>query len=557
MTVIDKLLNEKGFSIVINQDMVIRGMSITRFDGYKGNTLGYKMFDLFNQTFPYGKNMYASLKKLLKDTFEHPKYVNQMVYVPKDDHNREYYAFNFSLDVFVMNGEKIGILNVTDFKIINHRYMMFQPMFNKAESLFPVFQNFNQLSRIVIDHSSKDIKVIVDDRFQELFQLEEQDVFEYYFVHEETFTHPNQSIILHDEFFDKLDLYMNQEISQMIDDIKIQNRWIRIEIVPYLKDENSNVPIQSIGVAYDITHMLRYTEAKYIQSLYDLAIQSGHIGVFYYDIEKHTNKYFYANEIYADMFGLDPHKNELYSTDDFMSSILEIEAELTENNVFEALDDLFEGHIEGTDDDLLKIKHLKTGEIKYLLSSSKIDSRFLNGKPKALGGIVIDITDRIHREKIEREKTYIDSLTGLGNNRRLYKDLEDAVSGVGIFIDLDNFKRINDTYGHKVGDEILIKLADILRQISIKEMKVYRLYGDEFFVYAEGKDKIWADEFIQKMNQATDLYNQQSKLDLEVDSSKGVYEFKKGDDVDDFIKQCDYEMYREKIEKHHLNKKNI
>jgi PleD family two-component response regulator len=59
------------------------------------------------------------------------------------------------------------------------------------------------------------------------------------------------------------------------------------------------------------------------------------------------------------------------------------------------------------------------------------------------------------------------------------------------------------------------------------------------------------------MNQATDLYNQQSKLDLEVDSSKGVYEFKKGDDVDDFIKQCDYEMYREKIEKHHLNKKNI
>lgn len=67
------------------------------------------------------------------------------------------------------------------------------------------------------------------------------------------------------------------------------------------------------------------------------------------------------------------------------------------------------------------------------------------------------------------------------------------------FIDLDKFKAINDTYGHKCGDEIIIKVAEIIRT-SIRKVDIYgRLSGDEFVVVLPGSTKEVAEDILKRI----------------------------------------------------------
>jgi len=89
-----------------------------------------------------------------------------------------------------------------------------------------------------------------------------------------------------------------------------------------------------------------------------------------------------------------------------------------------------------------------------------------------------------------------DPLTGLFNHRTLFEDLEGARKtferekhSFGILLlDLDHFKRVNDKYGHLVGDEVLIGLAHILHQQVRQSDRVYRFGGEEFVILIPGVD---------------------------------------------------------------------
>ncbi|MBU2683302.1 MAG: EAL domain-containing protein [Gammaproteobacteria bacterium] len=104
--------------------------------------------------------------------------------------------------------------------------------------------------------------------------------------------------------------------------------------------------------------------------------------------------------------------------------------------------------------------------------------------------IFSDITERKKREQKIHELAYFDELTGLAN-RRLYQDrLEQALANAKrhnhqlavLFLDLDLFKRINDTLGHQAGDEALRQVARRLQKASRAGESVARLGGDEFTV---------------------------------------------------------------------------
>lgn len=98
--------------------------------------------------------------------------------------------------------------------------------------------------------------------------------------------------------------------------------------------------------------------------------------------------------------------------------------------------------------------------------------------------LFIDITlDYRHKDKLEEEAN-TDYLTGLNNRRRLHDFLRKTPceKGTSIFLaDLDNFKHINDAYGHDAGDKILIAFARLLLNIFPAE-SLFRLGGDEFAV---------------------------------------------------------------------------
>ena len=84
---------------------------------------------------------------------------------------------------------------------------------------------------------------------------------------------------------------------------------------------------------------------------------------------------------------------------------------------------------------------------------------------------------------------HIDQLTGLRNRRALETDLQKEIARArryqfplsAIMINLDQFREVSDSYGHKIGDEVLQKVAEILRQ-TVREVDCIYRYGDEKFV---------------------------------------------------------------------------
>ncbi|CAM5434047.1 EAL domain-containing protein [Thauera mechernichensis] len=108
-----------------------------------------------------------------------------------------------------------------------------------------------------------------------------------------------------------------------------------------------------------------------------------------------------------------------------------------------------------------------------------------------------DISARKSAEAEVRQLAYYDALTGLPNRRLLLERLEAAQAasaklgsrGALLFIDLDNFKTINDTVGHQQGDALLKEVASVLGRCVRKEDTVARLGGDEFVVMLENLDE--------------------------------------------------------------------
>jgi diguanylate cyclase (GGDEF)-like protein/PAS domain S-box-containing protein len=132
------------------------------------------------------------------------------------------------------------------------------------------------------------------------------------------------------------------------------------------------------------------------------------------------------------------------------------------------------------------------GLIRWISQTSEI-SRDARGEPVQLLFILKDITeDKRYREWLE-EQAFQDNLTGLGNRALLFRFLEEAFCGrtaagevAVIFLDLDDFKLINDSLGHQVGDWLLRAFAERLQKTVPAGITTVRLGGDEFALLFHG-----------------------------------------------------------------------
>jgi len=168
-------------------------------------------------------------------------------------------------------------------------------------------------------------------------------------------------------------------------------------------------------------------------------------------------------------------------------------------------------------------------------------------------------SDVTHHRKDAQEQAFLathDPLTGL-SNRILFNDrLDHAIEHakrfekhIGlIFCDLDNFKPINDTYGHTAGDEILKRVGSYLEELLRGEDTVCRFGGDEFVILIEELENFnYLDRVLKRINHLTSTPCMIDGKIIDVGMSIGasIYPYD-GISPELLIKAADHAMYRAK-----------
>jgi diguanylate cyclase (GGDEF)-like protein len=176
---------------------------------------------------------------------------------------------------------------------------------------------------------------------------------------------------------------------------------------------------------------------------------------------------------------------------------------------------------------------------------------------------VLTNAERIKSEEHIRRLAFYDPLTGLPNRRLLLEGIQHELEvvrrqrlyGSLLFLDLDNFKTLNDSLGHHVGDELLVQLAERLRSGLRKEDTAARLGGDEFVVLITGEYASREMAIRQALNVASKIQTaiggnyQLHGYEHTITTSIGITLFPEDHETAaDVLKQADTAMYRAKEE---------
>ncbi|RAU97342.1 diguanylate cyclase domain-containing protein [Paenibacillus sp. YN15] len=206
---------------------------------------------------------------------------------------------------------------------------------------------------------------------------------------------------------------------------------------------------------------------------------------------------------------------------------------------------------------VLHMKHkLADGDIRDVeIHSSAVPF----GKRSIIYSIIHDITERKKAEDYISFLAYNDSLTGLSNRKMFYERVEKAIETAkttgGVFaivyIDMDDLKLINDTYGHENGDIVLRELGRRMKELTRSGLVAARLGGDEFAMLLQGigtmQEALMAvDDISQHLRRSI----QMGGREITVQSSIGISLYPSdGEDVESLLKQADFKMYAVKKER--------
>lgn len=195
------------------------------------------------------------------------------------------------------------------------------------------------------------------------------------------------------------------------------------------------------------------------------------------------------------------------------------------------------------------------GKIKWILNKGKVikddDGRILK-----YSGIISDVTVKKKAELRVKQLAYFDTLTGLPNRTNFIDQLDNEVRnyerdkkmGAVLFVDLDDFKRVNDSLGHDEGDKLLKTIGNEFFHTIDEKNTVCRFGGDEFLILL--RDVSGKDEIIDIVNNLIDIFNNGFEFNKKrafITCSIGICMFPKdGKNNNSILKNADTAMYKAK-----------
>lgn len=205
----------------------------------------------------------------------------------------------------------------------------------------------------------------------------------------------------------------------------------------------------------------------------------------------------------------------------------------------------------------LKINRVQKDHVSYvLIEFIDVTNQFfrIEQLKKYLNELYMLNNELKAKEKTIKKLAYYDGLTGLANRILFNKIAEkfcfnakESNSHLGLmFIDVDDFKKTNDTYGHKKGDEVLIYVGKILKETVRRGDIVFRFGGDEFLVLLPFINSNICEEIASEIthrNKVLACDNQEIKITLSIGISILP---NNGNDIDELVLKADGAMYKVK-----------
>lgn len=302
--------------------------------------------------------------------------------------------------------------------------------------------------------------------------------------------------------------------------------WVLDHTIPLLDSKGEIVGYY--GYLMDIT------ERHEKEELFHLLAETNPNAVLIYDF--HNNKILYANANTAKLTG--------YSLEELLN--LENPIELIHpddrDKAIESVNKRKQGYKRPISYYMRILR--KDGRLRYV----KLTSIVTRYKGEDVSFITLnDITKEIRRERKYRKLATIDPLTKVYNRYVLFSTLEHLIEYAErygeifsvIIFDIDNFKLLNDTYGHLVGDSVLKSIAKEIKRVIRRSDILGRYGGEEFLIILpKTKDPYSVAEKIRKVIESMDL-----EKGIRVTISVGGTVYKKGDTVDSIISRADEALY--------------
>jgi diguanylate cyclase (GGDEF)-like protein/PAS domain S-box-containing protein len=318
--------------------------------------------------------------------------------------------------------------------------------------------------------------------------------------------------------------------------------WVREEAVA-IKDE-AGEPLFWQGVIFDITERKLAEEAlKESEATLAEAQRLAHLGSWEWDVR--SDKVRWSDETFR-IYGLT--LQEFVPSFDKLLEVVHPEDRKVLSKHLEAV------LTAGAPYDLEHRIVRPDGQVRVVHRRAEV-VRDENGEPLKVVGTVHDITERkALEEKLEHQALH-DPLTGLPNRALFMDRLSHALSRAKgrksevaiLFMDLDNFKVINDSLGHRAGDRVLVAASKRIQSVLRPEDTVARLGGDEFILLLEGIDVSAAVHATERVQQRLQVPISVSGRQLFITASVGMaIGGTNGKQAADLLRDADSAMYQAK-----------